>query len=75
MYQYNDRLTQLFTKYNIYLAWATMFRPLTGSSSGLHNNLENVVLGKELCLTVIRLIHRIQNETHVHINLFSHNDR
>jgi hypothetical protein len=44
MYQYNDRLKQLFTKYKyiyiyINLALATMFRPLSGSSSGLYNVL------------------------------------
>jgi hypothetical protein len=40
VYQYNDRLTQLFTKYKyMYLALATMFRPLSGSSSGLYNEL------------------------------------
>jgi hypothetical protein len=43
MYQYNDRLTQLFSKYSIniyiYLALATMFQPLSESLSGLYNEL------------------------------------
>jgi hypothetical protein len=43
VYQCNECLTQLFTKFKIYLVLATMFRPLSGPSSGLYNNLERVV--------------------------------
>jgi hypothetical protein len=39
VYQYNDRLSQLFTKV-FFLALATMFQPLSGSSSGLYNELK-----------------------------------
>jgi hypothetical protein len=43
MYRYIDRLTQLFTKYKYIWYLATMFRPFTGSSSGLYNKLESVL--------------------------------
>jgi hypothetical protein len=46
MYQYNDRLTQLFTKYKYIWYLATMFRPFTGSSSGLYNKPESGLLYK-----------------------------
>jgi hypothetical protein len=38
MYQYNDRLTQLFTKYKYIWYLVAMFRPFTGSSSGLYKD-------------------------------------
>jgi hypothetical protein len=70
--QYNYHLTQLFTKYKYIWRWLTMFRPLSGSSSGLYNELRKcstclkskyiyTVLGKELCQTAIILIHRISS--------------
>jgi hypothetical protein len=50
MYRYIDCLTHLFTKYKYIWYLATMFRPFTGSSSGLYNKLESVLHFFKFCV-------------------------
>jgi hypothetical protein len=43
MYQYNDRLTQLFTKYKYIWLWLQCFDPYLGHRQVYIMNLESVV--------------------------------
>jgi hypothetical protein len=43
MYQYNDRLTQLFTKHKYILLWLQCFDPYLGHRQAYIMNLESVV--------------------------------
>jgi hypothetical protein len=43
MYQYNDRLTQLFTKYKYIWLWLQCFDPYLGHRQAYIMNLESVV--------------------------------
>jgi hypothetical protein len=40
MYQYNDRLTQLFTRYKYIWLWLQCFDPYLGSTSSTHNRID-----------------------------------
>jgi hypothetical protein len=60
MYWYNDRLTQLFTKYKYFWYLATMFRPFTGLSSDLYNKLKSVLHILEFaCQTVSCVVYSV----------------
>jgi hypothetical protein len=43
MYQYNDRLTQLFTKFKYIWLWLQCFDPYLGHRQAYIMNLESVV--------------------------------
>jgi hypothetical protein len=43
MYQYNDRLTQLFTKYKYIWLWLQCFDPYVGHRQAYTTNLESGV--------------------------------
>jgi hypothetical protein len=67
MYHYNDRLTQLFTKYKYIWLWLQCFDPFLGHSPGIYNNLESVVHiwvfmpigipgGLQYCSSLVRVV-------------------